>query len=41
MCERLTRYALVVTFKTKNVDLDIYTPIETAVRTPIAVVTPV
>jgi hypothetical protein len=39
ICDRKTRYALVVTLKTQNIDLDIYTPIETAVRTPIVVET--
>jgi hypothetical protein len=32
-----TRYGLVVTLKTQNVDLDIYTRVEMANRTPIAV----
>lgn len=41
ICDRMTRYALVVSFKTLNVDLNIYTPIETAVRTPIQVETPI
>jgi hypothetical protein len=39
ICNRKTRYALVVTLKTRNIDLDIYTPIDTAVETPIAVET--
>jgi hypothetical protein len=38
--DRKTRYALVVTLKTRNVDLDIYTPIETVVR-PIPIETTV
>lgn len=37
MCDRSTRYALVVTFKTRNVDLDVYTRIDTVVRTPVTV----
>jgi hypothetical protein len=37
----VTRYALVVTFKTANVNLDIYTPINVAVRTPIEIENPI
>jgi hypothetical protein len=33
------RYALVVTFKTRNVELDIYTRVAAAVKTPIEVET--
>lgn len=39
ICDRVTRYSLVVTFKTRNVDLDIYTPIDTLIRTPVEVET--
>jgi hypothetical protein len=41
VCNRKTRYALVVTLKTANVDLDIYTPVDTLVRTPVTVETTV
>lgn len=39
ICDRKTRYALVVTLKTQDVNLDIYTPIDAAVRTPVPVET--
>ena len=39
ICNRKTRYSLVVTLKTRNIAFDIYTPIVTAVQTPIAVET--
>jgi hypothetical protein len=39
VCNRKTRYALIVTLKTANVDLDIYTPISTEVGVPIEVET--
>jgi hypothetical protein len=40
ICGRKSRYALVVTLKTQNIDLDIYTPVTAAVRTPVVVETP-
>lgn len=39
ICSRKTRYALIVTFKTRNAELDIYTPIKTFVDLPISVET--
>jgi hypothetical protein len=39
ICDRKVPYALVVTLKTRNVELDIYTPIDTAVRAPIEIET--
>lgn len=41
ICNRNTRYALVVTLKTANVELDIYTPVEVMVKTPIEIENPV
>lgn len=41
VCSRKTRYALVITLKTRNVDLDVYTPIRTFIEPPISVETPV
>jgi Subtilase family len=35
------RYALIVTLKTPNIDIDLYTPIQTVVETVIAVETPI
>ncbi|HTO65778.1 MAG TPA: S8 family peptidase [Bradyrhizobium sp.] len=41
VCNRHTRYALVVSFKALDADLDIYTPIATAVQIPIPIETQV
>jgi hypothetical protein len=41
VCNRKTRYALVVTLKTANVDLDIYTPVSALVLVPVSVETTV
>jgi hypothetical protein len=41
VCNRQTRYALVVSLKTRNVELDIHTPISAAARIPIEVETPI
>jgi hypothetical protein len=41
VCNRKTRYALVVTVKTQNLDIDIYTPISAAVLVPVSIETPV
>jgi hypothetical protein len=41
ICNRKSRYGLVVTLKTLNVDLDIYTPISIAMQTPVEIETPV
>jgi hypothetical protein len=37
ICNRKSRYALIVTLKARNADLDIYTPIRTAIRLPVPV----
>lgn len=39
VCNRKTRYALIVTLKARNASLDIYTPIKTAIETPLSVET--
>ncbi|MCA1530600.1 S8 family serine peptidase [Bradyrhizobium yuanmingense] len=38
VCDRKTRYALIVTLKARNAELDIYTPIRTSIGLPIPVV---
>jgi hypothetical protein len=35
ICNRKTRYALILTLKARNAELDIYTPIKTFVETPL------
>jgi hypothetical protein len=37
----VTKYGLVVTLKTANVNLDVYTPVDIAVRTPIEIENPI
>ena len=39
ICNRKARYALVVTLKTRNVDLDIYTRVAAAVQIPVEIET--
>jgi hypothetical protein len=39
ICNRKVRYALIVSFKTRNTELDIYTPIRTVIDVPISVET--
>lgn len=39
ICNRKTRYALIVSLKTRNTELDIYTPIRTVIDVPIGVET--
>jgi hypothetical protein len=41
ICNRKSRYGVVVTFKTVNVDLDVYTPISTLIEAPVSIETPV
>lgn len=41
ICNKTTRYALVVTLKARNVDIDLYTPIRTLIDLPVSVETPV
>jgi hypothetical protein len=38
VCNRKSRYALIVTLKAQNVDLDIYTPVRTSIGLPVPVV---
>lgn len=37
ICNRKSRYALIVTLKARNIDLDIYTPVRTAIGLPVPV----
>jgi Subtilase family len=37
VCNRKSRYALIVTLKARNADLDIYTPVRTSIRLPVPV----
>jgi hypothetical protein len=37
ICNRKSRYALIVTLKARNVDVDIYTPVRTAIGLPVPV----
>jgi hypothetical protein len=37
VCNRKSRYALIVTLKARNAELDIYTPVRTSVGLPIPV----
>lgn len=37
ICNRKTRYALIVSLTTRNTELDIYTPIRTVIHVPISV----
>jgi Subtilase family len=37
ICNRKSRYALIVTLKARNADLDIYTPVRTSIELPIPV----
>jgi hypothetical protein len=37
VCNRTARYALVLSFKAMNVDIDIYTPISIAIRPPVTI----
>lgn len=37
ICNRKSRYALIVTLKTQNVDVDIYTPIRTSIGLPVPI----
>jgi hypothetical protein len=39
ICNRKTRYALIVSLKTRNTEMDIYTPIRTVIDVPISVET--
>jgi Subtilase family len=38
ICNRKSRYALIVTLKARNADLDIYTPVRTSIGLPVPVV---
>jgi hypothetical protein len=40
VCNRKTRYALIVTLKSRNIEIDLYTPISVAVMVPVTVSTP-
>jgi hypothetical protein len=39
ICNRKTRYALIITLKTKNTELDIYTPIKAMVDVTVPIET--
>jgi hypothetical protein len=41
ICNRRTRYALILTLKARNADLDIYTPVRTFIELPVSVETPI
>lgn len=41
ICNKSTRYTLIVTLKAQNVDVDLYTPIRTFIETPVSIETPV
>ena len=41
ICNRTTRYSLILTFKTKNIDLDVYTEIKAMVDVGVPIETPI